>query len=415
MRIVIVAVGSRGDVAPYTGLGLRLREAGHDVAIAAHAPFADYVRSTGLGFSPLPMDLRAELDSREGWRVLRRSPLALARFARMYAEHATAMAEATAAAAEDAELLMLSAMGWMGLHVAEGMGIPSMGVFLQPMDATAEFPPSLVTTRSLGGWGNAAAARVLRTLGQRPFRSAVRALRARYGLPDIAPGELFRRLEESGWPNCYGFSPAVVPRPADWPPGSEVVGYWWPAAEPGWRPPSELADFLAAGPPPVFVGFGSMTAEDGAELGAAVAGALRRAGVRGVVQAGWAGLAAEAGDDVIAVGEVPHGWLFPRMAAVVHHAGAGTTAAALRAGVPAVPVPAAADQPFWADRITRIGVSPGPVPFRRVTAERLGEAVRAAVTERRYREQAGRLADIIATEDGAGSVLRVVDALASRT
>ncbi|MFD0652644.1 glycosyltransferase [Streptomyces malaysiensis] len=150
----------------------------------------------------------------------------------------------------------------------------------------------------------------------------------------------------------------MVPRPADWPSQVEVVGYWWPARPRDWQPPAELTDFLQAGPPPVFIGFGSMAPGQGERLGELVTAAVARAGVRAVVQAGWAGLTAS-GDDILTVGDLPHDWLFPRTAAVVHHAGAGTTAAGLRAGVPAVAVPAMADQPFWAARLHRLGVAPG--------------------------------------------------------
>jgi sterol 3beta-glucosyltransferase len=155
MRIVVIAVGTWGDVAPYTGLGRRLQESGHEVAVAAHAPFEEAVRERGLGFRPLPMDIRQTLGSAQGQQVLRTTPLATARFIRMYAQHWEAMAEATEAAAEGADLLLTSAMGWLGIHVAEAKGIPSAGVYLQPMDSTGDFPPWLLTTRSLGRWGTA--------------------------------------------------------------------------------------------------------------------------------------------------------------------------------------------------------------------------------------------------------------------
>jgi sterol 3beta-glucosyltransferase len=195
----------------------------------------------------------------------------------------------------------------------------------------------------------------------------------------------------------------VLPRPADWRPGLELVGYWWPATDPHWTPPPPLAEFLRAGPPPVLVTFGSM-AVLGPQTGALVGTALRRAGVRAVVQAGWGDLQV-VGDGVLSVGEVPHDWLMPRVAAVVHHAGAGTTAAGLRAGVPAVTVPAIADQPFWAARLAALGVGAEPIPTRRLTADRLADAIRAVVDRPQYAERARRLADQITAEDGSANVL----------
>lgn len=404
MRIVIVGVGTWGDVAPYTGLGARLAERGHDVAIAAHAPFEAGVRERGLGFRALPMDIRDELGSEDGRRVLRTSPLAMARFMRLYARHWERMGDAVEAAADRADLVLTSPMGWLGVHVAEAGGIPSAGVYLQPMTPTREFPPWLVTTRSLGPWGNVRAAHTARTLGMLPFGRAVNGLRRRLGLRPTSPRAFFRRLEATRWPIFYGISPTVLPSPADWPPHHRTVGYWWPEREPGWEPDPRLVEFLTAGPPPVFVGFGSMAGGDGAQLGELVLTALRRAGLRGVLQQGWGGLTG-AGDDVISIGPTPHDWLFPRTAAVVHHAGAGTTAAGLRAGVPAVPTPLAADQPFWAARLVGLGVAPAALPHHRLDAGALADALRAATREDRFRDRAGELARRVAAEDGAGAVI----------
>jgi sterol 3beta-glucosyltransferase len=222
---------------------------------------------------------------------------------------------------------------------------------------------------------------------------------------------MVRRMHRENWPVLYGFSPAVVPHPRDWPPGRVVTGYWWPHVAPDWAPPAELAAFLEAGPPPVFVGFGSMT-PDRPDLGRVVTDAVRAAGVRAVVQAGWADLTG-GGDDVLAVGEVPHGWLFPRTAAAVHHAGAGTTAAVLRAGVPGVGLPVAVDQPFWADRAARLGTGPPPVPLARVDAAGLAASITAATTVSAYRRRAERVAARIRAEDGPGAAVAAVERLVS--
>jgi sterol 3beta-glucosyltransferase len=206
----------------------------------------------------------------------------------------------------------------------------------------------------------------------------------------------------------------VVPRPADWRAGLEVVGYWWPARPPGWRPPADLENFLNAGPPPVFVSFGSMTPADAHRLSDLAATAARQAGVRMVIQAGRAGLGLADGPrgDAILIGEVPHDWLFPKMAAVIHHAGAGTAAAGLRAGVPAVSVPVIGDQPFWAARLTALGTGPRPIPFKRLSSGALGAAIREAVTRSSYRANAQALAGQLAREDGTVPVVTALTRLA---
>ena len=238
-------------------------------------------------------------------------------------------------------------------------------------------------------------------------------IRAELDLPPTTLAATYRKQAAEEWPILHGFSNHVVPRPRDWRPGLEVVGYWWPAMPTGWTPPEDLVRFLDAGPPPVFVGFGSANPGDAEGLGRTVAEALRRAGMRGVFQAGWAGLSAgDSGDDMLSVGDVPHEWLFPRMAAVVHAAGAGTTAAGLRAGVPAVPVPVAGDGPFWSHRLALLGVSPGPVSYKKMlTVERLAEAVREAVANPDYARRATEVAAVLAAEDGIDHVVTTVEKL----
>ncbi|MGW1892765.1 glycosyltransferase [Streptomyces sp. NPDC002004] len=405
MNILITAAGSRGDVAPYTGVGVRLREAGHDVAVATHEHFAPLVAESGLEFRALPGDPYGSSGDGRGTAALARKAAAFVR------ELGTGIADA---AAQGAELLLLSTttapLGW---HVAEAMGVPSLGAYLQPVTPTGSFPPVVGGARSLGPWGNRAAGRLSLRVVDRIHAEAARRLRDRFGLPPAAPGQVRRRYEERGWPVLHGFSPHVVPRPADWRAGLDVVGHWWPHTPDGRALPSALEDFLHAGPPPVFIGFGSMAGGQGERLGELAVRALRSAGLRGVLQSGHAGLTA-VDDDTTVVGDLPHALLFPRMAAVVHHAGAGTTAAGLRAGVPTVPVPVTADQPFWAARAAALGAATTPIPFKDLTADRLADALRRVVGEPGYRSRARAAAALLAAEDGAGRVVAAVGRVAGR-
>lgn len=235
------------------------------------------------------------------------------------------------------------------------------------------------------------------------FADAVRSLRRRHGL--VTTGSRDRRAR----PVLHGYSDLVVPRPRDWPAELEVAGYWWPH-ETGQRLSGDLEDFLAAGPPPVFVGLGSATVPDPERLSREIVTALRAARVRGIVQRGWAGLAA-GDDDILTVDEVPHALLFPRTAAVVHHAGAGTTGAVLRAGVPNIPVPVQFDAAFWASRLTALGTAPGALPLRRLASGTLAAALRRATRDASHRTRARALADRLATEDGVAPVLAALDRL----
>jgi sterol 3beta-glucosyltransferase len=403
MRILIVTAGSRGDVAPFTGLGQALQQAGHHVALAAHDRFADLVRGCGLEYRALPGDpvelVRA--------RTAAPSPEAAKS---VFAAFLDELGEGVIAAAAAGTDILLTAFGPAPLSrlAAEAMRIPSVGVYLAPGVPTREFPPP--------GWpaagqpspvDNLAAGREVLARTGSLYADVLRTLRARLDLPAAtaqAPSP------PDDWPICHGFSPAVVPRPADWPAAVRVTGYWWPARRPGWQPPDQLVDFLAAGPPPVFIGFGSMTPNH-ERLHEVVAAAVTRAGVRAVVQSGWADLG-PTGDDILVVGDLPHDWLFPRTAAVVHHAGAGTTGAGLRAGVPAVPVPVLVDQPFWADRLHRLGVAPDPLPLHELTADTLADALRSCLDRPGYRDRATELAHLIRADDGPAVVLSLITQLA---
>jgi sterol 3beta-glucosyltransferase len=406
MRVLIVAVGSRGDVAPCAGLGTALRAAGHSVVLAGYEQYTSLVTGAGLEFQALPGDPR--LLEAASWQRGGTGPLGAARLVRLIADHLRELHQGVLTAArQGAEVLLLQGIATIGgYHIAQGLGLPSMGLGLQPVYPTGDFAPSIVTARSLGRWGNRAAGWALIALGAPALAGPVRELRAELGLPRLGTrAAIFGEQDRARWPAYHGYSPAVLPRPADWRPGLEVAGYWWPPRPEGWRPPEDLDRFIGQGPPPVFVGFGSMTPASAQRAGEMAAEAGRRAGVRLVIQAGAAGLEGSASDDTMVIGDVPHDWLFPRMAAVVHHAGAGTTGAALRAGTPAVPVPVMADQPFWAARLHRLGVSPRPLPYEELTAEALGAAITTCVTEPAHRRRAAELARHITAEDGAAAVL----------
>ncbi|MFE5909249.1 glycosyltransferase [Streptomyces wedmorensis] len=401
-----MTAGSRGDVAPYTGLGAGLVRAGHEVTLAAHGLFEPLVAGSGVRFRPLPVDPRAELHSARG-RRLHDAATAAGKFVRLASMARRAVDEMTAALVEVARegevLLVGGSLGPLGYAIADGLSVPALGLHLQPLHPTGEFPAPVLGTRSLGTVGNRLSGQAVMTSVELLFSDAVRSL-GRHGL--ATPG---RSARHRARPVLHGYSELVVPRPRDWPAGLEVSGYWWPH-ETGRLTP-ELEDFLAAGPPPVFVGLGSATVPDPERVSREIVTALRVAKVRGIVQRGWAGLGAQ-GDDILTVDEVPHSLLFPRTAAVVHHAGAGTTGAVLRAGVPTVPVPVQFDAAFWASRLTALGTAPGVVPLRRLTAATLAPALRRATSDDSHRARARALADRLAVEDGVAPVLAALTRLA---
>ncbi|MGW1215232.1 glycosyltransferase [Streptomyces sp. NPDC002499] len=408
-----MTAGSRGDVAPYTGLGFGLSRAGHEVTLVTHARFEPLVAGSGVRFHPLPVDPRAELESSRG-RGLHDSATGLGKLTRLVSmarDVVGRMADDLVVAARSSDLLLLApSVAPLGHTIAEGLSLPSLDVPLQPLSPTRQFAPPMLSARSLGATGNRIAGHCVNLAVQQVFAGTLPAVRDRLGLPRVDAVAAWRARERLAPPVLHGFSPLVVPRPSDWRAGLDIAGYWWPYDVDTQLPPS-VRDFLDAGPPPVYVGLGSATVPDPERLSADVVRALRRAGLRGVIQRGWSGLEAS-GDDMLTVDEVPHSALFPRMAAVVHHAGAGTTGAGLRAGVPAVPVPIQFDEAFWAARLVRLGVAPCAVPLRRLTTDSLAAALERATGDAELGRRAAELGARIRAEDGVAPVVKAVERLA---
>jgi sterol 3beta-glucosyltransferase len=416
MKLLVIAIGSLGDTAPFTGLGVRLRDVGHEVTVATHPMHEKMILDAGLGFRLVPGDPRDLSTTEQGrdWQSDGKGAGGLVKFLKIMRDSVRMYNEGIEKAAlQGADMLILSGTAINGYHVAEGMGIPSICTTLVPTLPAADFPPPLMCAKSLGRFLNKTLSSTM-TIGiSRMLGKPTNELRARLGLPPLTITGLLRRWREDEWPVLHGVSPVVLPRSREWGPGLQMTGYWWPERPSDWTPSGELVDFLAEGPPPVFVSFGSNLPKNAGNVSEVVSTALRRAGVRGIVQAGWAGLEA-INDDILSVGTVPYDWLFPRLAGAVHHGGAGTSAAVLRARIPSVPVPAIVDQAFWAERLRKLGVSPGPLPVDKLDTDRLTAAIRLMLDEPSYRAKARELGDRIQNEDGAGEVVRVVERVLDR-
>ncbi|WNG82096.1 glycosyltransferase [Mycobacterium sp. ITM-2016-00316] len=407
--VAIAAVGSRGDVAPLAGLGAALQQAGHRVTIAAYTPFADLIIGAGCEFRELPADFTPGTDHAEA------SSKEL--FAAMFApsgQRDTGQMIIDALGEVPADILLLPPLAELAGHpLAEAQGIPSVGVRMQPISPTADYPPSLLGAWSLGGFGNRMAAGATAWAIDRLYGGVVAHCRRELGLPRASARALRRRRTAADWPILHAYSPNVVSRPVDWRTGLQVTGYWWPPTPVQWQPPQVLGEFLAAGPAPVFIGLGStvVTAARAEQLAEIIAAGLRQAGVRGIVQSGWAGIDVT-GENILTIRDTPHEWLFPQMAAIAHHCGAGTTAAALRAGIPSIPLPGpAGDQPFWAQRLHSLGVAITPLPQRRLTAHRLAAAIRTTLDDADLRETTQRLASRVAGEDGTAAAVTAIEQL----
>lgn len=411
MRIAVVCNDTRGGIQPYVALSLGLRRAGHDVRAVAPSDLARMFTDVGLPVASLSGDTEAML---RGTATAEQGTIASMRFAarELPARMSTWMKE-TRGGCEGADVVTGGVGGMLlGLSVAEKLGKPFVETHLQPLGAPTDAYPGVLlpgVPRWLGGWGRRMSHHLSEMGVWMPFRGAMMAAR------ENVLGLTGRPTAADGHPVLYGFSRHVVPVPTEGDRPRHVTGYWFLPAGPAWSPPPALEAFLARGGPVVSIGFGSMASENAEALTALVLGAVRRAGVRAVLLSGWGGLRSMPLDqDVFCADALPHDWLFPRVRAVVHHGGAGTTGAALRAGVPAVVVPFTMDQPFWGSRVAALGVGPTPIPRKRLTQERLAEALRRAVEDEAMRERAAALGEQIRAEDGVAQAVAHFDAFARR-
>jgi sterol 3beta-glucosyltransferase len=418
MHITLATVGSRGDVQPYIALGVGLKAAGHSVRVATHTHFESTIREYGLDFSPVVGSPRETVESELGQRWLATGSNMFGFVKHMAELMRPMMATATSdclVACKDADLVLYSVLGWLGaFSVVEKLGIPGYAAFLQPATPTKHFPSFAYPIRAnLGGLHNQVTYLAGEQLFWLVFRKSInQARREVLGLPPLPFLSPARTLRDAGLPVLYGYSPEVLAKPPDWPSSVHVTGYWFLDQTAAWEPPADLVAFLAAGPPPVYVGFGSMFDRVARERTRIVVDALSRVGLRGVIHQGWGALSdEELPDSVFPIGSVPHEWLFPQMAAVVHHGGAGTTAAGLREGIPSIVAPFFGDQFFWGERVAALGTGPQAIPMKRLTADRLACALQDVVTSESMQQRARGVGERIRAEDGVARVVEFVNGL----
>lgn len=415
VQIAVLAYGSQGDVRPFVALGTGLRAAGHRVRVVTDVGFRPLVEAAGLEHASVRGDLRTILTERHGLAALTGNPLRLVRLMRRLGrELAPTWIRDTLEGCHDAETLVAgNAAAFLAVSVSERRYLPLVQGWLQPIAPTGAFTSPLLPPLPLSG----GAARLTHLLTRRLLwsgvRNVVQPMRETLGLAHWAGARAaWASLEER--PAFCAVSPSLVPLPADWPPTAHMTGFLF--LDTAQEPDPALRAFVEAGEPPIYLGFGSMVARNPVRAAEAIVHAILRLGRRAVVATGWGGLDRAAlemayahGAPLHLVESAPHGWLLPRVAAAVHHGGAGTTAAVLRAGVPSVVVPFLGDQFFWAARLRAAGVASRPVPARRLTAERLAAALERVLSDEAMRSRATAQGHAICAEDGIARAVQVVE------
>lgn len=361
MKLLIITYGTEGDTRPLAALGHALRQAGHEVELLGDAGTLGTAQALGVPARALAGDIRATIAAEGAMRDITRN------LARLTIAHSGDWLRQAVDAGRGCDAIIVSGLAvFVGLSAADALGVPAIGAMLIPISPSSAFaspflpftPPRLFNHASHVLFGR---------LSWQLFRKATNRARADKGLPP-------RRSLWTDHPMLYGVSPALVPRPADWPQNAHVCGQWIPPLATAFAPPDDLLAFLDAGEPPVYVGFGSMAGFDNVRLVDAVVGALGER--RALFHAGWSGIeASRLPSSFHPVGHVPHDWLLPRCAMAIHHGGSGTTHSACRAGIPSVIVPFAGDQFFWNARLREAGVMRYALKGASITASFLRDAV----------------------------------------
>lgn len=416
MHVLILTLGSHGDVQPFVALARGLQAAGHAATLCAPRHFEAFVTGHGVAYAPMDngfVELLSTLETRAAVEDMGSLPGALRTLWRLMPQ-ANALQRKVfddawaAAQAARPDLLLFHPKLAAAPDIAHALGVPAVMALLFPQFArTGDFPA--VGLPNLPGRAlRRGSYSLVHAIAGRVSRKPVRAWREAAGLgPRPKRLGLLSMADGAPIPLLHGTSPTLCPPPTDWPAHAVAFGDWPLDDASGFVPEPALQAFLEDGPPPVYIGFGSMAGRNPAKKAAIVLEALRLAGMRALIGRGWGGLAPDAlPPSVHAIGHVPHGWLFPRVAAVVHHGGAGTTHAGLRAGRPTVVCPFFGDQPFWGRRVQALGAGPAPIPQSKLDAPRLAAAITDATTNPAHARAAAALGERLRAETGVADAVR---------
>lgn len=402
MKLVVLTYGTEGDTRPLVALSRASAKAGHQVFLLGEAQSLGLAQRLGIPAAPLAGDIRALFArwSRSGARGTAKALVELTN------ANAAAWMAQTLAVSEGCDAIVSSGLaGFVGLSVAERLGVPAIGAGMIPLTPSREFPSPFLPPAWIPARLNRASMELTNQLLWRGLRKALNRARAEVlGLPP-------RTALWTNHPMLYGISPTLLPQPKDWPANAVMCGQWVPSLDTDFVPSPELARFLAAGPAPVYIGFGSMAGVDLPHMLEIVIKALGRR--RAVVWPGWSDLGRVAlPENLLRIDATPHDWLFPRMAAVIHHGGSGTSHSAAGAGVPSIVMPFAGDQPFWADRLHRLGVAPPPLHPGRLNTAALADAL-AFVERPSVIARAAAVGQAMSREDGLSTGVMMIERLAA--
>lgn len=410
MHITIFVYGTWGDIRPHVVLGMALQKAGHEVLVVASRGYEAWVRARNLGFYPLTTDVNTFAKENAAFMdagIVQQIQTARKMLNPIFTQMGLEVLEAT----RDSDVLMTVGFGAALLFdVLRVNKLKTILINPAPAHPTREFP--LVAPPASGWfpfpeWYNRFTYTILHRVSWSVAAGGRNRIAKQVGLPRSNFNDFKTMMAET--PTLTTVSKHVVQRPADWGEHFQVTGYLFDD-DLEWTPPQTLVDFLAAGDAPVYIGFGSMPDSKPEATTRLMIEAVQRTGKRAIILKGWAGLGmVDVPPNIHILNYAPHSWLFPQMAAVVHHGGAGTTASGFRAGMPTVIVPHNGDQPYWGRRAQQLGVGAEPIPRKKLSIENLSHAIETVTSSSTMRENARILSEKIQDEDGLTAAVQFVE------
>ncbi len=404
MHSTILALGSTGDILPYTALGKGLKDAGYQVRFITFEGFKSTVQKLGLDFHPIAGDPRL-LVAGGGTNVFTMAKS----FGSLRREYTNAL---SAPHLLETDLLINQLPGGLfGVDLAEKAGIPLIQAAVIPLTPTKEFPMMGFPEITVPGY-NKKSFQIAESIVWKMFKKVINNWRVQeLGLAPISRKEYFYHGDLIKPITLYGFSPTVVNRPLDWGEENHITGYWFPS-DLDWRPPPALEKFIVDGSPPVFIGFGSMPIKNQTRITQTILEVLNITNQRAILHSGWGGLGKQdLPENIFKIDYAPYDWLFPRMAMVIHHGGSGTTGFALKAGIPSCAVPIGFDQVYWGKRIYSLGVGPEPIRLQKLSAAGLANAIQRGINDLDVRKNAANVGQKIRSEDGIKTAVTVIKEL----
>jgi sterol 3beta-glucosyltransferase len=414
MNISIITLGSRGDIQPYIALGLGLKNNGFNVKIITNENFNDFVKSYNLVFHSLRGDVHALVNSEEGKNLLESgySLKFITKFTKLMSSYFENFFDDMIEGAKDSDFIIFSPLCFVAQEVAEYLGIKSMGANLQPFNRTKEFPSFMLPEKFnfIPGYNMFTHIAFEQAIWQSVRYIVNKNIVQKLNRKKIGLWGKRNNLEKNNFPMIYGFSKHIINRPYDWKSNHHITGYWFLDTKENWIPEDSLLKFLDTDKKIIYAGFGSMVNRDPEETSNMIIKSIKGLNIKLIIMTGWGGLSInQEHEDIYVVNQIPHDWLFPKINGAIHHCGAGTTSATLKAGIPNISIPFFGDQHFWGNRVYKLGLGTEPINRKDLDSINLRNAIINATTNENLINRSKIISKKINAENGVESAVKVID------